>query len=82
MHYHPGMRRWMLIGLIALAGCTLRRTARNAPFVDDATAETLIRSGMSPPGVLVGSSSSSGPMCAEDDSDPAHTCPEKVPDPR
>jgi hypothetical protein len=80
------MRRIIpLIALLALSGCSLRRTWRSAPHGSGgATTELLIvGTGTGPPVVGISLEPASGPLCSPDDSDPAHTCPARAgPDPR
>ncbi len=78
------MRRIMLIALLALSGCALRRVARNAPGADAATTQLLIGTGTSTPQVVITvEPTTSGSLCAPDDPDPTHTCPaQSGPDPR
>ncbi len=73
----------MLIVLVALSGCALRRVARNAPGADAVTTQLVIGTGTStPPVVITIEPTTSGPLCAPDDPDPTHTCPAKSgPDP-
>ncbi len=80
------MRRIIiLLALLALSGCALRRTWRNAPHgAGAATTQVLIiGTGTGPPHVIITvEPTTSGSLCAPDDSDPTHTCPAKSgPDP-
>jgi len=72
----------LLIALLALSGCALRRVWRNGS--PGATQLVIIGPGTGPPQVVIAvEPPTSGPLCAPDDPDPTHTCPDQSgPDPR
>jgi hypothetical protein len=76
----------ILLALLAFSGCGLRRTWRSAPHGAGGTTTDVVIIGMGtgPPQVIITvDPTTSGSLCAPDDSDPAHTCPTQAgPDPR
>ncbi len=72
----------ILLALLALSGCALRRGARNRlPGPEAASTPVIIGTGT---GVVIAvEPPTGGTFCGPDDSDPTHTCPDKSgPDPR
>jgi hypothetical protein len=78
------MRRLLVIGVLIVCGCSLRRVARNAPMASDADTQTLIGAGVSTPGVVISvGATETASLCGPDDADPQHTCPaQSAPDQR
>jgi hypothetical protein len=87
MQPQAGMRRIiLLLALLALSGCALRRVWGNGPSGAGAATTDLviIGTGTGPSLVVITvEPTTSGPLCAPDDPDPTHTCPDQSgPDPR
>jgi hypothetical protein len=76
------MARIVLIAVIALSACTLRRGLRNAPYIEAETVETLTNAGVTAPdngNVWIGGGASREPLCDGEAPDLQHNCPAKAP---